>query len=144
MTGSSGSRHRSGLPELMEWLGSGFPEVPVSWHGRDSHVIPIEVTEGDDQYVLRAELPDIDPEKDVEITVEGNALTVRAERVESEEDKRHSEFRYGSFERTVRLPFPIPEVGPTAEYRDGVLTVTVPRITEEKPAARTVPVRRVG
>ncbi|MEV8477446.1 Hsp20/alpha crystallin family protein [Streptomyces sp. NPDC051173] len=142
MTGSSVSRRRSGLPELMEWLGSGFPEVPV--HGQDSHVIPIEVTEGSGQYVLRAELPDIDPEKDAEITVEGNTLTIRAERTERAEDKRHSEFRYGSFERTVRLPFPIPEVGPTAEYRDGILTVTVPRTTEEEPATRTVPVRRVG
>lgn len=143
MTGSSVSRHRSGLPELMEWLGSGFPEVPMAWHARDSHVIPIEVTEGSGQYVLRAELPDIDPEKDVEITVEGNVLTVRAERAESTDDKSHSEFRYGSFERTVRLPFRIPEEGPTAEYRDGILTVTVPRTTREEPATRTVPVRRV-
>ncbi|MGW1072846.1 Hsp20/alpha crystallin family protein [Streptomyces sp. NPDC002537] len=83
----------------------------------------------------------------VEITVAGDSLTVRTESTESAEsaeDKKHSEFRYGSFERTVRLPFPIPEEGPAAEYRDGILTVTVPRTAGEEPATRTVPVRRAG
>ncbi|NVK76535.1 Hsp20/alpha crystallin family protein [Streptomyces morookaense] len=126
----------------MEWLGAGFPNVPVVPGHRDSHVIPIEVTEGGGKYVLRAELPGMDPEKDIEITVEGDTLTVRAEHTESTQDKRHSEFRYGSFERSVRLPFPIPDEGPTAEYRDGILTVTVPRAAEETPVTRTVPVRR--
>lgn len=142
MAGSSISRHRSGLPELMEWLGAGFPNVPVGWGVRDSHVIPIEVTNGGGRYVLRAELPGMDPEKDIRITVEGDTLTVRAEHTESQEDKRHSEFRYGSFERSVRLPFPIADEGPEAEYRDGILTVTVPRAAKEQPATRTVPIRR--
>ncbi|MFD8993577.1 Hsp20/alpha crystallin family protein [Streptomyces abikoensis] len=142
MAGSSTSGHRSGLPELMEWLGAGFPNVPVVRSRRDSHVIPIEVTDEDEKYVLRAELPGMDPEKDIEITVEGATLTVRAEHSESKEDKRHSEFRYGSFERSVRLPFPIPDEGLEAVYRDGILTVTVPRAAEEAPATRTVPVRR--
>ncbi|MCC3771102.1 Hsp20/alpha crystallin family protein [Streptomyces sp. UNOC14_S4] len=147
MTGSSVSRRRSGLPELMEWLGAGFPELPVEWGRGDAHVIPIEVMEGDGRYVLRAQLPGVDPEKDISITVEGDTLTVRAEHAESTESterKRHSEFRYGSFERTVRLPFPIPDEEPEAEYRDGILTVTVRRPAEPKSSTRSVPVRRAG
>ncbi|RLU89264.1 heat-shock protein Hsp20 [Streptomyces griseocarneus] len=102
------------------------------------------MTDGDGQYVLRAELPGVDPEKDIRITAEGDTLTVRAEHSESTDDKRHSEFRYGSFERSVRLPFPVPEDGVSAEYRDGILTVTVPRAAEEEQAVRTVPVRRTA
>ncbi|GAA0415362.1 Hsp20/alpha crystallin family protein [Streptomyces luteireticuli] len=102
MAGTPMPRHRSGLPELMEWLGSGFPDWPVTWRSRNAHVIPIEVTNGGEQYVLRAELPGLDPEKDIEISVEGDVLAIRAEHTESKEDKRHSEFRYGAFERSVR------------------------------------------
>ncbi|MEV5508210.1 Hsp20/alpha crystallin family protein [Streptomyces orinoci] len=144
MAETSPARRRSGLPELMEWLGSGFPDWPGAWGARESHVIPIEVTDDGERYVLRAELPGMDPEKDIEITVEGDTLTVRAEHTETKEDKRHSEFRYGSFQRSVRLPFPIPEDGPAAEYRDGILTVTVPRAAREERATRTVQVRRAG
>ncbi|MFC5723957.1 Hsp20/alpha crystallin family protein [Streptomyces gamaensis] len=142
MTDPSKARHRSGLPELLEWLGSGFPVVPEIWGDRDAHPIPIEVTDSAGRYVLRAELPGMDPEKDIEITVGGDTLTVRAEHTETTGDKRHSEFRYGSFERSVRLPFEIPAEGVDAEYRDGILTVTVPRESKERPATRTVPVRR--
>ncbi|MFI9201612.1 Hsp20/alpha crystallin family protein [Streptomyces sp. NPDC053048] len=139
MAGTPAPRHRSGLPELMEWLGSGFPAVPVAW---GAHTIPIEVSDSGEQYILRAELPGVDPEKDIEITTEGDTLTVRAEHSESKEDKRHSEFRYGSFERTVRLPFPIPDEGLMAEYRDGILTVTVPRAAEKERAPRRIPISR--
>ncbi|MFI1825524.1 Hsp20/alpha crystallin family protein [Streptomyces sp. NPDC020412] len=107
-------------------------------------MIPIEVSDDGARFVLRAELPGVDPDKDIEITVEGDTLTVHAEHSESTEDKdkRHSEFRYGSFERTVRLPFPVPHEETTADYQDGILTVTVPRPTAQEPTSRTVPVRR--
>ncbi|RLV04619.1 heat-shock protein Hsp20 [Streptomyces griseocarneus] len=100
--------------------------------------------EGDGTYVLRAQLPGVDPEKDISITVEGDTLTVRAEHTERTESKRHSEFRYGSFERTVRLPFPVPDEEPEAEYRDGILTVTVRRPAEPRLSTRSVRVRRAG
>ncbi|MGY4387871.1 Hsp20/alpha crystallin family protein [Streptomyces virginiae] len=50
--------------------------------------------------------PGMDPDKDIQITVEGDTLTVSAEHTESKEEKDHSEFRYGSSQRAVRVPMP--------------------------------------
>ncbi|MEU5976263.1 Hsp20/alpha crystallin family protein [Streptomyces sp. NPDC047315] len=146
MADSSLPRRRTGLPDLMEWFGSSLPDIPAGWVRKGSHLIPIEVSDDGSRFVLRAELPGVDPDNDIEITVEGDTLTVRAEHTETTEDKdkRHSEFRYGSFERTVRLPFAVPQEETTADYQDGILTVTVPRPTTPEPASRTVPVRRTG
>ncbi|MEK8169831.1 GAF domain-containing protein [Streptomyces sp. M19] len=62
----------------------------------------------------------------MEIGVEGDVLTLRAERTEKTEDRYHSEFRYGTFARSVRLPAGARGEDATADYRDGVLTITVP------------------
>ncbi|MDH6574710.1 Hsp20/alpha crystallin family protein [Kitasatospora sp. MAP5-34] len=141
MAGSLLPRHRVMLPDLIDWLGSGFPTLPVRG-GPDLHPIPIEVTEEDGHYVVRAELPGMDPEHEIEITAEGDVLTVRAEHTESKQDKQHSEFRYGSFQRSVRLPVPIPEEGVEADYQDGILTVRVPLAEQAKETARSIPVKR--
>jgi len=58
----------------------------------------------DVHYVVRAELPGIDPEKDLEMTVSRGVLTIRARRQEEAEGKRGPEFRYGDLTRTVTLP----------------------------------------
>lgn len=55
---------------------------------------------------MRAELPGIDPDKDVQITLEDNVLTLHGERREEVKDKHRSEFRYGAFSRAVRCPRP--------------------------------------
>ena len=57
-----------------------------------------------DTYVLRAELPGVDPDTDIEVGVSGDVLTISGRRQEEERDKNHSEFRYGSFTRSVRIP----------------------------------------
>lgn len=89
-----------------------------------------------------SELPGIDPGKDVEVAVEGGLLTLRAERTEETEEKDRTEFRYGTFTRSIRLPVGARDDETTAEYKDGVLTITVP-IPEAKAGSRTVPVRRI-
>jgi HSP20 family molecular chaperone IbpA len=75
---------------------------------------------------LRAELPGIDPEKDVEITVDDGVLTVKAERREEKKEGGRSEFRYGSFARSVTLPAGADEENVAASYRDGILEVRTP------------------
>ncbi|MEV0412893.1 Hsp20/alpha crystallin family protein [Streptomyces sp. NPDC050448] len=94
--------------------------------------------------VLRAELPGMDPEKDIRITVEGDTLTVSAEHTESKEEKDHSEFRYGFFRRSVRLPARIPPDGVEAAYEDGILTVRVPMRKEPEETMRSIPVKRTA
>ncbi|ALO06477.1 Heat shock protein [Streptomyces venezuelae] len=103
------------------------------------------MTGGDGMYILRAELPGMDPDDDIGITVDDNLITVSAEHSESEEDKEHSEFRYGSFRRTVRLPATIPADDVEASYTDGILTIRIPMPDEEEATlVRTIPVKRTA
>ncbi|WP_169801943.1 Hsp20/alpha crystallin family protein [Streptomyces phaeochromogenes] len=106
------------------------------------HGIRVEEHLADGTYVLRAERPGIDPSKDVEITVTEGVLTLRAERAEEPTQKHHTEFRYGTFARAVRLPAGAKGDEATADYKDGVLTITVP-VPETKAGIRTIPVRHV-
>ncbi|GGG65540.1 hypothetical protein GCM10011374_31770 [Kocuria dechangensis] len=100
-----------------------------------------------DTLVVRAELPGIDPDKDVELTVANDMLHLRAERREKTEHKDksgyRSEFRYGSFSRTVPLPKGCKDEDIAAAYRDGVLEVRVP-VGEppDQSASRKIPVSR--
>jgi HSP20 family protein len=109
------------------WLPELFEDFPWEIHlPGGEHMIRVEESTEDGAYVVRAELPGIDPGKDVEITVQERVLTVHAERSEEERTKHHSEFRYGSFTRAVQLPAGAREEDITAAYDKGILTVTVP------------------
>jgi HSP20 family protein len=87
------------------------------------------LTRGDD-LVIRFELPGIDPEKDVEITVEDGMLHVRGERQETQEEKGEGYIRrettYGAFERSVPLPGGARTEDLKATYTDGFLEIVVP------------------
>jgi HSP20 family protein len=80
--------------------------------------------------VVRAELPGIDPDKDVEVTVRDGDLHITAERSEEHEQHgrhfRRREMRYGSFARTIALPDGVDESKVEASYKDGILEVRVP------------------
>jgi HSP20 family protein len=104
-----------------------------------------EFVEGD-VLVVRAELPGIDPEKNVDLSVVDGVLHISAEREEKSEQKEkdsyRSEFRYGSFSRSIPLPAGYSETDVTATYRDGVLEIRVPATEQPKAAAVKIPVVR--
>ncbi|WP_457963338.1 Hsp20/alpha crystallin family protein [Arthrobacter sp. D1-29] len=106
-----------------------------------------EYRDGGDM-VVKAEVPGIDPEKDVDITLVGSDLRIEVRHEEKSEhrDKRgyRSEFRYGTFSRTVALPGPVNESDIHASYTDGVLEVRVPVPDESTTASRKIPVSRAG
>ncbi len=95
-----------------------------------------EFVEGD-TCVIRAEIPGVDPEKDIEITVADGIVHLSAHREERTQEERpsgyRSEFRYGSFSRSVRLPEGATEQDVTATYKDGVLEVRIPVATARRP-----------
>lgn len=125
--------------DMLDWLDSSAPFGLRSF-GLTPYVrVEDFVEEG--TYVLRAEMPGIDPDKDVTVSVEDDILTIRGERQEEEKDKQHREFHYGSFTRSITLPKGVDANEITATYTDGVLEVRVPMAGEES-AAVTVPVRR--
>jgi HSP20 family protein len=90
-----------------------------------SHPLRVEDYVEDGTYVLRAELPGVDPEKDIEVTVSKRILTISAHRQEEHEGKHRSEFRYGAFARSIRLPERADEDRIRASYDRGVLEVVV-------------------
>ena len=96
-----------------------------------------------DTLVVRAEMPGIDPDKDVEITVSDGMLQLSAERrseTKTEAKKSYrSEFRYGSFSRSVRLPAGACEEAVKASYTDGILEVRI-AIDESSNGANRIPI----
>lgn len=97
--------------------------------------------------VIRAEIPDVDPDKDVDVSISDGALHIRAERHEKEEhkdkDRYRSEFRYGSFSRSVPLPDGVKEEDIKATYSDGVLEVRSPLPETPPPTGqRRIPITR--
>jgi len=108
----------------------------------DGHSVPVEDYLRDGEYVLRAELPGVDPERDIEVTVTRDILTIRAERNEDLVGRRHSEFRYGSFGRSIRMPAGADETRVQASYGHGVLEVCV-QLTAgvSEAASRRIPVQ---
>jgi HSP20 family protein len=93
--------------------------------------------------VIRVELPGIDPDKDVELTVSEGALQVRAERRQEktveEKEVYRSELRYGAFSRVLPLPVGTSEKDITATYAAGILEVRVP-FDQKKAEATRIPV----
>jgi HSP20 family protein len=139
-------RERFDRPELFRF------EVPelfrrmfdLDW---ETDWLRVEEFEDDGTLVVRAELPDIDPDKDVELSVAGGALHIRAQRQEktekTEKGAYRSEFRYGSFVRTVPLPEAVKDDDITASYKDGILEIRAPMTAEEeKPPVTKVPISR--
>lgn len=97
------------------------------------------LTRGDD-LVIRVELPGIDPDRDLEITVEDNMLHIRGERQESQEEKGEGFIRretsYGSFERALQLPSNVKTEDLKASYENGILEVVVPRGSAKRASQR--------
>lgn len=136
------------LPAQRErWL---WPDVFDLFSGRpfsggargmfDSQVMPLEDEMTDDRYEIRAEIPGIDPVRDVDITVADGRLTIEAERTEKTESKRRSEFSYGSFLRTIPLPAGADDDDIKATYDKGILMISV-GMSRANPAEKHIPVQ---
>ena len=117
------ARFRAMFPDLADWLESPWTGPPPFLAGQ---VFRLEEAIRDNRYVIRAELPGLDPENDIEVTVDGRILTIRAERRQQDNGAYRSEFRYGSLARAVKLPASVNAADVTARYDNGVLEVSVP------------------
>jgi HSP20 family protein len=102
-----------------------------------------DVTETKDSVSIKAELPGVEA-KDVEVSVSGDMLTIKGEKKQEKEEKdehRHMvERTYGAFSRMMRLPAPVAADKIKATFKNGVLTVTLPKTEEAKPKAIPVTV----
>ena len=127
-----------GLPAFSGMFGSSG--------GRGFALTPhMDVTETDTEIVVEAELPGID-EKDVSLSLQDGVLTIRGEkkhvRDEEKENYRMTERRYGSFQRSVRLPDTVDEDKVEATFNNGVLKVSLPKRPEAIGKQRTIPIKK--
>jgi HSP20 family protein len=95
-------------------------------------------------YVVRMELPGIDPDQDVDITVDGDTLQITARREPEKKDGRRTEFRYGVFSRNIQLPPGVIAKDINASYDKGILTITMPLPDGKTVAAQKIPVQATG
>ncbi|MDQ3693471.1 MAG: Hsp20/alpha crystallin family protein [Chloroflexota bacterium] len=115
------------------------PGVPGAAAG-----LAVDVHETADTFVVIASVPGV-PAADVDITVLGDTLRIRGERRDDREESGENgrwlirERRFGAFERSVALPSAVKSGEANADFKDGVLTVTLPKAEEAKP--RSIPVR---
>jgi len=130
------ARFRAMFPDLADWLETPWTGPPPFLAG---HVFRLEEAIRDNRYVIRAELPGLDPENDIDVTVDGRILTIRAERRQQDSGPHRSEFRYGSLARAVRLPGRVDPADVTARYDKGVLEVSVP-VRVVRPEGTQIPI----
>ncbi|WP_433522592.1 Hsp20/alpha crystallin family protein [Nocardia pseudovaccinii] len=132
------------LPAMPDWpdLMARFESMPP-WTSLEGHMIRVEEHVESGRYTLRAELPGVDPAKDVDVSVRDGQLTIKAERSEEEREGTRSEFRYGSFYRSIPLPTGAKEEDIDATYTNGILTVSMP-ITEPQTSERHVEIHQVA
>lgn len=131
-------QQRSLFPEFSE-LFAGFPSFSGLRPVFDARLMRLEDEMKSGRYEVRAEIPGVDPAKDIDITVRDGQLTIKAERSEKKEFEGRSEFSYGSFVRTVSLPAGADEDDVKATYDKGILTVST-AVREAKPAEKHVPI----
>ncbi|HET7734494.1 MAG TPA: Hsp20/alpha crystallin family protein [Nocardioidaceae bacterium] len=131
-------RRTNPLADMLGWLDA---ETPFGLHAGGTPFVRIEDYIEDDTYVLRAEMPGIDPDKDLEISIDGDVLTISGERREEKKERNRQEFHYGSFSRSVTMPRHVRDEEIHAEYADGVLTLRVP-FDGPTVEPRKVPVQR--
>ncbi|BCX12920.1 MAG: molecular chaperone [Thermosynechococcus sp.] len=110
--------------------------IPLTERRSDLSFLPAaELEETPEALLLKVELPGMDP-KDIDVQVTAEAVSISGERksetkTETEGMKR-TEFRYGKFQRVIPLPVRIQNTDVKAEYKDGILHLTLPKAEEEK------------
>ncbi|WP_197381481.1 Hsp20/alpha crystallin family protein [Mycolicibacterium mengxianglii] len=135
MSNLPAQQHRSFWPEITD-LFAGLPSWGNLGSALGKHPIKVEDEIKDGKYQLQAEIPGVDPDKDVDVTVSDGILTIKAERSETTEQNGRSEFSYGSFIRSVRLPAGADDEGIKASYEKGILKISVPLKDSEVAAKR--------
>ena len=115
----------------MEDLFKGFFLTPVPFNQMTTNQFPIDVTEDDKTYKVRAEIPGVNKE-DIQVSVNGDQVTISAETKREKEEKKGNqtvlkECYYGKQYRAFTVPQSVDEAKTTAKYEDGVLNLVLPK-----------------
>jgi HSP20 family protein len=144
MTTLAPIRPESVFQRLSDWLDVSEPRLRLL--NGYPEMIRIEESLKDETLTIKAEIPGINPETDVDISLTNGVLTISGERTEKAEQKEGtttvSEFRYGSFSRSVAVPKNVQVEAIKASYCDGILTVAVPMPPSEAPTTKKISITR--
>ncbi|MBW0012305.1 Hsp20/alpha crystallin family protein [Mycobacterium sp.] len=116
---------RNLMPDFADLLG-GTPLFAGLRPLFDRNLLRVEDELNDGRYEVRAEIPGVDPARDIDITVHDGVLTIKAVRSQAVESHGRSEFSYGSFARSVPLPAGADVDDVHASYEKGILAISVP------------------
>ena len=125
------------MGRMMGGLMSGLPSMmsQMNQHMGIDSLPHVDLEEKNNDYIVHADIPGLDKDK-IEISVRGEILTIEGVRETSTEEQTGSfytqERSYGSFSRSLRLPGPVDDTNVKADYQNGVLTITLPKITSEQ------------
>jgi HSP20 family protein len=104
----------------------------------------VDVTETDKEVKVCAEVPGVEA-KDVDVSVEGDVLTIRGEKKYEREENEKGQYRmersYGSFQRSIPLPAAVDETKAKAEFKNGVLRLTLPKRPGAESRRKKIPVK---
>jgi HSP20 family protein len=118
-------------------------DMPAAFNG--AALTPhVDVKESDKEITVTAELPGV-AEKDIEVSISGDVLTLKGEKKAEKEEKdgnyHRIERRYGSFHRSFSLPSEVDAAAVAASHKNGVLTVTLPKSKAAREASRKIAVK---
>ena len=130
-------REMVSLRDAMDSLFENALTTPLSGaQGSSSYYMPVDVSENEDSFVVRASVPGVNPE-DMNVTVTDNVLTIEGQ-IKHEEEKENARYhvrerRWGSFNRQITLPMPVNADAVQTDFSNGILTLTLPKSEESKP-----------
>jgi HSP20 family protein len=134
------ARMRSEIDRLFE---DAFSAPSGKWEQNSVWGFPLDVTEADAAFTVKAAVPGMNPD-DIDITITENVLTIKGESQSDEtkeDEKVHlRERRFGSFMRSITLPVPVEAGNVSAQYENGVLTLDIPKAEAVKPKRISVKV----
>jgi len=128
--GNPFSLMRHDMDTLFEDFFRGVEMEPIFGRHNEQLSPNVDITESDREIQVSAELPGMD-EKDIDITLNHDSLTIKGEKKEEKEDKGRDYYRmersYGSFCRSIPIPVEIETDKVNASYKKGILTITIPK-----------------
>ena len=132
-------RHRGTVArprrDLLNWFFDDL-ESPVFWTREREWLPAFDISETEDEVIVKAEVPGMDVE-DIDITLTDGLLTIKGERKLEKEDKGENyhriERQFGSFSRSFNVGAKVKADGIDAGYKDGILTITLPKAEEDEP-----------
>jgi len=153
-------KERKGAADPFTHLRSQMDDLINDWAGGFGGLAPwpagastlrIDVSETPSELTVKADLPGVD-QKDIDITVSGDRLSIRAEKKSEKDEKKEDKGRiyhrversYGSFERSISLPFEADPQTVSADFSGGVLTIKLPKPAEVQRQARQIEIKSTG